>query len=67
MQAYLHNYTYPCYAWMMYDWYLDGWWTSAMAGDDAIDCKDHELAGFWTRHLQYSYWMLLMKRQILEL
>ena len=51
MQAYLHNYTYPCYAWMMYDWYLDGWWTSAMASDDAIDCKDHELAGFLDKAL----------------
>ena len=36
----------------MYDWYQDGWWTLAVSGDDdAIDCKDHELAGFLDKAL----------------
>ena len=51
-QAFIHSYVYPRYAWVMYDWYQDGWWTLAISDDDdVIDCKDHELAGFLDKAL----------------
>ena len=36
MQAQKHNYTYPRYAWILYDWYADEWWTMG----SPIACKN---------------------------
>ena len=47
LQAQSHNYIYPNYAWIFYDWYQDGWWTTDVSGAtlEFGDCRDSELAG----------------------
>lgn len=51
MQALNHNYIYPWYAWILYDWYQDRWWTSEVSGVNLTSgtCKDDELAVFLDR------------------
>ena len=45
-QAQKHNYTYPRYAWILYDWYAEEWWTT---GDPIDDCSDGDLRRFLDR------------------
>ena len=48
IQAQSHDYTYPKYAWIFYDWYRDGWWTADVSGTQLEfgACTDSELTGF---------------------
>ena len=45
VQAQKRNYTYPRYAWILYDWYAEEWWTMG----DPINCSDGDLRRFLDR------------------
>ena len=47
MQAAKEDLTYPRYAWIIYSWYAENWWTKDVAGT-VIDmsCSDDELTNF---------------------
>ena len=42
--------TYPRYAWLIYGWYQDRWWTGAV-DSNMVDCTDQQLATFLERAL----------------
>ena len=45
LQAAKRNLTYPRYAWIMFGWYPDKWWTGAMARNN-LSCSDEQLEVF---------------------
>ena len=49
-QASKRGYTYPNYAWILPDWYVDNWWTAAVDGGN-ISCTDQELEIFLEKTL----------------
>ena len=44
------GYTYPNYAWIFPDWYIDNWWTAAVDGGN-VSCTDQELETFLEKTL----------------
>ena len=46
MQAYKHNYLYPHYAWIIFGWYPDKWWTEEVAGEPLEGCTDEDIEDF---------------------
>ena len=45
LQAAKRNLTYPRYAWIMFGWYPDRWWTGAVARNN-VSCSDEQLEEF---------------------
>ena len=48
LQAQNHSYSYPQYAWILYDWYTDEWWTM---GDPIRGCNNSDLEAFLERSI----------------
>ena len=48
-QAYLRGYTYPRYAWIVYAWYPEKWWT--LESDVPLNCTGDQVARFLERAL----------------
>jgi len=51
LQAAKRNLTYPRYAWIMFGWYPDKWWTGAMARNN-LSCSDEQLEVFTENELE---------------
>ena len=46
MQASKRNLVYPHYAWIIYSFYPDKWWTEEVAKEHLEECSDLELEEF---------------------
>ena len=46
MQGAKRNLVYPRYAWLLYSWYTELWWTEKDAGEILEGCSDEVLAEF---------------------
>ena len=46
LQAYKRGYVYPHYAWILFGWYEEKWWTAEVAGERLDDCTDQQLEDF---------------------
>ena len=50
IQASKRGYTYPRYAWIVFDWYPQKWWTQEVT-NNKVNCTDEELERFMERVL----------------
>ena len=46
LQAAHRKLHYPHYAWLIYDWYPDRWWTEEVANETIDGCPDEVLEAF---------------------
>ena len=46
LQAAHRKLLYPHYAWLIYDWYPDRWWTEEVANETIDGCSDEVLEAF---------------------
>ena len=50
----MHNYTFPCYVWMAYDWFPPQWWTYERS-HVPVNCTDAELSNFIKGSLSFQW------------
>ena len=54
LQAHMHNYTFPRYVWMAYDWFPPQWWTYERS-HVPVNCTDAELSNFIEGSLSFQW------------
>ena len=54
IQSQKQNFTYPKYAWIVYDWYPNRWWTFEESNLE-VNCSDIELAEFLDKVISFHW------------